>query len=399
MKNRLTQLSMVSLVILLAASLLVGCAQQPLAAAPAPTGTTSVASPSLVASPQPGVSGSARVPLYDESMLTSIYDAVSPSVVYITNNLVLNRASSEQLVPTGAGSGFLIDARGYVVTNNHVIEDADSLDVTFADGTTLSGKVLGADPDSDLAVIKVELPDGLLNSGKIAVASLGDSDSLRPGQLAVAIGNPFGLQRTITLGIISGLGRELDTGDPDRRPIRGCIQTDAAINPGNSGGPLMNSAGQVIGINTAMRSPVQGSVSIGFAVPVNTLKKNLETLVAGGQVQHPRIGIVGYPVTQRLADQLGLKLTKGVYVVQVIADSPAQQAGLRGAVAANASVSGMPPAGGDIITAIDGREVAMIGHVAEYIEMQKSVGEQVTLTVNRDGEELQIAVTLDAWPQ
>ncbi|MHB1005117.1 MAG: S1C family serine protease [Chloroflexota bacterium] len=348
---------------------------------------------------QTATDATTKAQVFDENVIVGIYDRVSPAVVNITSNVLARSANQgEQEVPEGTGSGFIFDARGYVLTNNHVVSGAKSLDVTLADGTTLSGKVLGTDVASDLAVLKIDIPRSLLQSGKVTVAKLGDSDNLRAGQMAVAIGNPFGYDRTITVGIISGLNRELPT-DANNRPIRGGIQTDAAINPGNSGGPLLNAAGEVVGINSSIESPVQGSVGIGFAVPINTAKRNLDTFIAGGQIQHPRVGILGYPISQRLAEQLGLPVQKGVYVVQVSANGPADKAGLKGAVAVNKQVPLDLPKGGDIITAIDGQEVVKIGQIAEYIEMRKRVGDTINLSVKHGNEDVTISLTLDAWPE
>ena len=368
-----------------------------------------VAEPGLAAAATPDnpASGaaSAQAPtaraLYDEDILVGIYERVSPAVVFITSNAQLSVGDfPDQEIPLGTGSGFLIDADGHILTNNHVVADAKRLDVTFADGTTVDGKVLGRDPASDLAVMKVDIPPDLLQSGKVAVATLGDSDRVRVGQMAVAIGNPFGFERTMTVGVISGLGRDIPA---ESRAIRGGIQTDAAINPGNSGGPLLNAAGEVIGINSAIESPVRGSVGVGFAVPVNTAKRYLDDMIAGRPVAHPWLGIVGYQVTQKMAEQLGLSVAKGVYVLQVSPGSPAEKAGLRGAVQPGRRLPGDLqlgdlPKGGDVITAIDGQTVTSASQIGAYLEAKKLVGDTVNLSVRRGAEELSLQATLAAWP-
>lgn len=373
-----------------------------------------VATPSLAASPAgqataTGASGSQSSPVpsapavvggaqvYSEDLVVGVYERVSPSVVNITNSRIRQSTLGEEEVPRGTGSGFIVDPRGWIVTNAHVVEGAQALDVTFAEGTTVSAKVLGTDRASDLALVQAEIPQNLLQSGQVTVAKLGDSDKLRPGQMAIAIGNPFGLERTITVGVISGLNREFPS-EVAGRPVRGGIQTDAAINPGNSGGPLLNAAGEVIGVNSSIESPVGASVGVGFAVPINTVKRALDDMAAGRVVQHPRVGIQGLPVTQRLVEQLGLPVQKGVYVVQVVAGGPAEKAGIRGAVPPGRPVPDEPPKGGDVITAIDGQPVAKIANVAEYIELRKRVGDTVKLTLKRGTEDLTVDVVLDSWP-
>ncbi|MHB1416892.1 MAG: S1C family serine protease [Chloroflexota bacterium] len=384
--------------LLLGVALTVGYFQSPLGvAAQAGVGATATAAPPS-ASPAPSTARTVPVQqLFNEDIIAGVYERVSPSVVNITSS-VNSRSSIQdnQQIPYGTGSGFIVDNQGRILTNNHVVAEADGLSVTFADGTTVNAKVLGRDPASDLAVIQADLPEGALQSGKVAIASLGDSDQVRVGQLAIAIGNPFGYDRTATVGIISGLGRDIPA--ENNRAIRGGIQTDAAINPGNSGGPLLNSAGEVIGINSAIESPVQGSVGIGFAVPVNTAKRYLNTLIAGGDVQHPWLGIRGTPVTQTMVEQLGLSVKKGIYTVEVTSDSPAAKAGLRGAVASGQTVPSNLPAGGDVIAAVDGQEVTDVTQLASYLDLRKGVGDTVELKVNRGGQELTLQVTLVAWP-
>ncbi len=346
--------------------------------------------------------------LFDEEAIASIYERVSPAVVYVTSTGAQRIPSSReapripqlpqlpevpQLPPrTGTGSGVIIDDQGHILTNNHVVDGASRLDVTLANGDTVQAKLLGRDPGNDLAVLKIDV-----DKSKLTVASLGDSSKLKAGQMAIAIGNPFGLQRTITVGVISSVGRTY-SGGSSARPIQDMIQTDAAINPGNSGGPLLNSTGDVIGITTAIESPVRGSVGIGFAVPINTAKNRLEDLKAGVAITHPWLGISGTPVTSNLAQELGIP-EGGVYVVQVVPDSPAAEAGLKGAVRRNTRVpDGQLPKGGDVILAVDDQKVSKVEEISSYLDTKKP-GDTVTLTIRRGGEEKQVQVTLAEWPE
>jgi len=345
---------------------------------------------------------SSKASLLDEDAIASIYERTSPAVVYITATGTQRPSSRnfpqipgmpqipQPLPSTGTGSGVVFDNQGHILTNNHVIDGADRVDVTLASGDTVQARVLGRDPGNDLAVLKVDV-----DPSKLTVAELGSSKDLRPGQLAIAIGNPFGLERTITVGVISSVGRTY-SGGSSARPIRNMIQTDAAINPGNSGGPLLNSSGQVIGITTAIESPVGGSVGIGFAVPVDTAKAELDDLIAGKAISHPWLGISGTPVTSTLAQQLGIP-AEGVYVVQVQPNSPASAAGLKGATTRGSQAGGQIPKGGDVILAVDGNKVSKVEDISSYLDTKKA-GDKVTLTIRRDGQEQQVEVTLAEWP-
>jgi S1-C subfamily serine protease len=226
---------------------------------------------------------------------------------------------------------------------------------------------------------------------------LGDSDALRVGELAIAIGNPFGLDRTITVGVISSLGRNYPS--VSGRTIANMIQTDAAVNPGNSGGPLLNAAGEVIGINTAIESPVRGSVGIGFAVPINTAKGFLPQMKEGGEVKHPWLGISGVGITPNLADDLKLSVREGVYVADVVPNSPAAEAGIKGAVRTQTqrnADSALPPAGGDIVVAVDAKKVTKIEDIISYLDT-KRVGDTVSVSLVRDGNSMKVDVTLAEW--
>ncbi len=292
---------------------------------------------------------------------------------------------------TGAGSGFIIDKEGYILTNNHVVEDANRIEVTMWDGSRVPGELIGRDPSVDLALVRIKVsPD------KLQPVPLGNSDEVQVGQMAIAIGNPFSFSATLTTGVVSAVGRVMpaETG----RAIRNMIQTDAAINPGNSGGPLLNSAGEVIGINTAIQSPVRGSVGIGFAVPVNTARRALPQIKEGGVVQHPWLGIVGRQMTPELAKELEVSVEEGVYVEQVVADSPAARAGIQGAQDISSRGRGISRRG-DIITAVDGMKVKSTEDITGYLDEKKAVGDTVTITVVRGSERIDLRVTLAAWPE
>ena len=300
------------------------------------------------------------------------------------------------------GSGFVVDDQGHIVTNNHVVEGAEFIEVTFADGVVLEAEVVGTDVHSDLAVVKVEqLPEG------VQPLPLGNSSDVVVGQRAIAIGNPFGLQTTLTVGVVSARGRTLPTGFLSASggvfSIADIIQTDAQINPGNSGGPLFNSRGEVIGVNTAIRSDTGTFQGVGFAVPSNTVTKVARSLIETGEYKHPYLGIsfYGLPLTASVAEELGLPAQQGVFISEVVAGGPAARAGLQGAgQGSEQEVNGDPyPVGGDIILKIDDRSVAASEDVIEYLATDTEVGQTVTLTILRDGKEQQIEVTLGARPE
>ena len=321
---------------------------------------------------------------------SEIYERLRPSVVEITSTANGRFGQSE-----GSGSGVIIDEQGFILTNNHVVSGADVIEVTLEDGSTLPATVVGTDPATDLAVIRIDPADGL------TAAPLGDVDELRVGDSVFAIGNPFGLEGTFTEGIVSALGRTYSPGT-GTRPLRNMIQTDAAVNPGNSGGPLANCYGEVIGINTLLENPTGQGVNVGvaFAVSVNTVKSSLDDLVAGNTVSHAWLGIAGRELTPALAEDLNLSVTKGVYVVTVAQNSPADRAGLQPAfptedAAANSDT--LAP-GGDVILAVDGNDVTDVDELASYLDSQKRAGDSVTLDVLRDGQEISVDATLAEWP-
>lgn len=324
----------------------------------------------------------------EEELITNLYQRVSPSVVHITARVMTMSFYFGAMPSEGTGSGFVFDSDGHIVTNNHVIEGADSIEVKFNDEMSYPAEVVGTDPANDLAVIKVELPPG-----QLAPLQLGNSADLRVGQRAIAIGNPFGLDQTLTTGVISALGRPLQT-DNDSL-IYNVIQTDAAINPGNSGGPLLNSRGQVIGVNTAIR---QGAEGIGFAIPADTVAKVVPALLQHGTFPHPWMGLLGYSITPALAAALDLPVEQGVLVAQLYRNGPALEAGIQGAkqeiIVGNRRVL----IGGDIITAINDNDIDSWNDLREYLELNTVAGDMVDISILRDGEPIQIALTLASEP-
>jgi S1-C subfamily serine protease len=319
----------------------------------------------------------------EEQLVVKVAARVSPAVVCIT--------AVDQF---GAciGSGFVIDAEGHVVTNNHVAAVDPDLLVTLADEHTVPANVVGTDPGSDLAVLQIDVP-----ADHLSVAELGESASLRVGQRAIAIGNPFGLERTVTSGIISSLGRTLSRDDSDFQ-LAQVIQTDAAINPGNSGGPLLDSQGRVIGVNTAIRSVSGVNSGVGFAIPVDIVKRVVPELIALGRYRHTWIGVEGRTISPEMVGAMDLPVENGVLISRVVADGPAEKAGLRGG-GREVSVASIPmPAGGDIIVAIDGVAVKRFDDLVNYLASNTSVGDVVTVKIMRDGKELDVEVSLEERP-
>jgi S1-C subfamily serine protease len=323
-----------------------------------------------------------------------VYEQLRPAVVEITSTV---SARSPFAPPEeGSGSGIIIDEQGLILTNYHVIAEADNLEVRFADGTTVSAQVVGYDPGNDLAVIRANV-----SGEELTAARLGDSDDVEVGDPVLAIGNPFNLEGTLTQGIVSALDRTYAPED-GTRPIRNLIQTDAAVNSCNSVVFLFNCEGEDIGINTLLENPTGDSVNVGvaFAVPINTVRQFLADMLAGETVSHPWLGIAGQEVTPALAQNLDLAVDAGVYVTLVAAGSPAERAGLWGAFRseAEATRSSSPRAGGDVIVAADGQTVTSVEDLAGYLDTQKRPGDTVELQVLRDGQELSLEATLAEWP-
>jgi S1-C subfamily serine protease len=329
----------------------------------------------------------------EDALLIRIYQQASPAVVYIR---VLVR-EEDSLVLLGAGSGFVIDAEGHIVTNNHVVEQADAVKVTFSGGSVADAQILGRDPYSDLAVIKVDtLPEGL------TPLELGDSSKLQVGQRVIAIGNPFGLEGTMTTGVVSAVGRTLATQQSGMGSfsIPEVIQTDAAINPGNSGGPLLDSEGKVVGVNTAIRSLTGTNSGVGFAIPADIVKRIVPSLIEEGTYHYPYLGVTSDNrlTMADLAEALDLPVTRGVLIADVVEGTAADKAGLRGGDE-TVEVYGLQiRAGGDIIVAIDGYELQDFEDLIAYLVRETKVGQRVTLTIIRDGKELEVPVTLGERP-
>jgi S1-C subfamily serine protease len=317
----------------------------------------------------------------DEKSTIALFKAASPSVVNITSLAVRQGFLNldVQQIPQGSGSGFIWDAQGHVVTNYHVIQNAGAARVTLSDHSTWDARVVGAYPDSDLAVLWINAP-----KGRLRPLPIGASEDLQVGQKAFAIGNPFGLDQTLTTGIVSAVGREIES--VTRRPIKGVIQTDAAINPGNSGGPLLDSAGRLIGVNTAIFSPSGASAGIGFAIPVDEVNRIVPQLIANGKVIRPGLGV--HIAEDQIARRLGLN---GVLILQVQPGGPAAKAGLRGTRRDEDNQIVL----GDVVTAIDDAKVSRVNDLHGALQARK-VGDTVRVTVARDGEEMQVEVTLDA---
>jgi putative serine protease PepD len=307
--------------------------------------------------------------------VADLYEVVRPSVVLVS-------AANATSTSGGSGSGVVIDKQGRILTNNHVVSGASQLSVGFWDGTQATARVVGTDPGDDLAIIQVDVP-----ADKLRPAKLGNSDAVRTGEFVVAVGNPFGIQGSLTQGIVSGLGRTLSGGSG--RPLRQLIQSDAAINPGNSGGGLFNKRGEVIGITTAIENPSGDRVfvGIGYAVPINIAERFLPDMLAGRTIQHPRMGVGLDQVTPADAARYNLSVQEGVMVTSVEANSAAARAGLRG-------VSGTRA--GDVIISIDGVKTNTFEELAKYIDSKK-VGDTIKLRIFRDGQESTVDLTLEAW--
>ena len=321
-----------------------------------------------------------------ENKLIDLYQLVNPAVVHI-----LVYTSRNDFAPLGSGSGFIYSDQGHIVTNNHVIEDGEEFEVIFADGSRRRAEVIGSDVDSDLAVIKVDsLPE------EARAIGIGNSDLLKVGQLVIAIGNPFGEQGSMSLGIVSGLGRSLESqrqldGSGGRYSLPQVIQTDAPINPGNSGGPLITLAGQVVGVNSAIRSTTGVNSGVGFSIPVNAVTRIIPKLIDEGRYVYAYMGVQIQSLNLNLQERFDLTQARGAYVTGVTADGPADDAGLVPAQDDDGR-------GGDLIIAINGEPVQDTEALIAYLVFNAEVGETVDLTVVRDGETVSVPLTLGARP-
>jgi len=369
------------------------------------TNTTNTTAPAAI------TGGSDLLTAY-ESTLESIYAMVSPQVV---NIMVLTPATNSNLqnfpgfntnpqsqtpqYSSALGSGFIWDTKGDIVTNNHVVDGATKIEVTFSDGTTVPATIVGQDPYSDLAVIKVDV-----SADKLVPVTMADSTQLKVGEIAIAIGNPYGFEGSMTVGTVSGLGRDLPTSQVDQASgasysIPDVIQTDAAVNPGNSGGVLVNDQGQVIGVTSALESSSGSSSGIGFAIPAEIVSNVIPSLISSGKYDHPYLGISGTDMTPDIAQAMKLPTTtRGALVEQVSAGGPAANAGLQGSNT-TVTINGVQgTVGGDIITAIDGQTINSMSDIIAYLAIHTQVGQTVTLMIMRGGQTQTVQVTLGSRP-
>ena len=322
-----------------------------------------------------------------------IYQRDAQGVAFISSQIVQQTQSvfgfPQQQQSTATGSGFLIDNDGHILTNAHVVEGAKRVDVQLGDGATQQAEIMGTDPSTDIALLKVDNTEG------VNPLPLGDSTKVEVGDPVVAIGNPFGLDRTVTTGIVSALQRQIQA--PNGFSISDVIQTDAAINPGNSGGPLIDGDGQVVGINSQIESQSGGNVGIGFAVPIKTAADVVSQLENGGEVQRAYLGLSGGDITPSIAQALNLPVQQGVLIEQVLNGGPADDAGINGATG-QATIGGQTiPIGGDIITKVDGKQITGMDDVISAVNEQKP-GDDLTMTVWRDGQQRDVTVTLGDRP-
>ncbi len=344
-----------------------------------------------VPAPPSAASSAAAPPLTDEeSINVSVYKQASPAVANILTKATEYDFFMDPVPVEGAGSGFVIDPRGYILTNFHVVKEAQSIEVVLGDQSRYAAKFVGADQRNDVALLKVD-PKGK----HLASLPLGDSSTLQVGQKVLAIGNPFGFQSTLTTGVVSALGRTVQTSQTTF--IDEAIQTDAAINRGNSGGPLINSHGDVIGINSAIYTPSGTTAGIGFAIPINTAKAIAHDLMTDGRVHRAFLGVDTFPVNEYLADALGLPVQEGLLVETVTRGGPAAASGIHGGDRVVQVGMRRIYIGGDVIVAIDGQRVASQVDVSLVLN-RKRPGDNVTVTVYRGGKKLDITVKLADRP-
>jgi S1-C subfamily serine protease len=392
MKHRFSLLVPLLLIVLIA--ILASCTVPGLfiAATPTPTATPRVQTVIVVATPTPGPlpAGGDEV----EARRIALYLRVAPAVVNVTTQVLRTDFFWGTTPEEGSGSGFLWDTDGHIVTNYHVIEGAQQIEVSFGGDNSLTAAVVGADPVNDLAVIKVDaVPQD------VQPVEVGTSTDLHVGQTAIVIGNPFGqFERTMTVGIVSAINRTIET---DSAVLRGVIQTDAAINRGNSGGPLLDSRGRLIGVNSAIYSPSGTSAGVGLAIPVDKVMRVVPVLIAQGRFPHPWLGFeeLGYEISPRLAQTLDLPVQSGLLIAQLYQGSPAAQAGLRGAQEEVIVGNRRYLVGGDTVTAVDDMPLQKWEDLRAYLEEKAIVGQEVSLNVVRNGEELTFNVTLADTPE
>jgi len=324
----------------------------------------------------------------EDQVLIDLYARLNPSVVNISVYITQNG----EIVLAGQASGFVYDNQGHVITNAHVVDGSDTFEITFSDGLIREATLIAEDPYSDLAVLQVELPSG------ITPIPLGTMEELAVGQTTIAIGNPFGFEGTLTSGIISALGRTIPS--QTAYSIPEAIQTDAAINPGNSGGPLLNLKGEVIGVVDQIETTgtSSGNVGVGFAIPVSILQRVIPALIDTGHYDWSYLGVSGYTVYPALVKAMGLPVDQGAYVSTVTAGGPAEAAGLQGTTGTISQDGRTVEIGGDVITAIDGQPVKTFDDMLVYLSLQTSPGQEVTLTIIRDGKYQDVKVQLGTRP-
>jgi 2-alkenal reductase len=363
-------------------------AQKPAGAAPPATTAPAPAAAKPAAPTPPAV----PLGITPQETVIQVYRDWRPSVVTVLSSVVTPdfRAKPES---GGAGSGFMLDDQGHILTNNHVVADANKLEITLANGTTLPAELVGRDPRFDLAIIKAQIP-----ADQLRVMRLADSDAVQVGEQVIAIGNPYGLEGTVTSGIVSGR-RPVVTEPGGDGVLVNAIQTDASINPGNSGGPLMNGRGEVIGVNTLGLMPNRAQAGLNFAIPINNAKRILSDLLTTGSYKHPFVGIASAEITPQVASALGLSVETGLLVQSVEPGTGAERAGLRGGSQPQEVGSRQLAVGGDIILAIDGQRVRRPEDFIAYLELNKKANENVTLTIIRDGQQRDVQVTLGERPR
>jgi S1-C subfamily serine protease len=373
-------------------------AAAPTAVAPAPSPAALAQSPSTAAQ---GGGATARAiapaapvaqPVSPQDTVIQVYRDWRPSVVTVISTIVSPdfRAKPEA---GGSGSGFMLDDQGHILTNNHVVADANRLEITLASGTTLPAELVGRDPRFDLAVIKAKIP-----ADQLRVMTLADSDAVQVGEQAIAIGNPYGLEGTVTAGIVSGR-RPVVTEPGGDGVLINAIQTDAPINPGNSGGPLLNARGEVIGVNTLGLMPNRAQAGLNFAIPINNARRILPDLVAKGSYAHPFVGIASAEITPQVASALGLSVQEGLLIQSVEPGTGAERAGLRGGREPREVGPRRLAVGGDVVVAIDGQKVRRPEDFIAFLELNKKANENVTLAIVRDGRQIDVQVTLGERPR
>jgi len=360
--------------------------------ATAPRATSNQPTPNAVLVPVlPSASPSqVTVVTSEDQVLVDLYSRLDPSVV----NITIYQSQSGTLIPMGQASGFVYDAQGHIITNAHVVHGYDTFEVTFSDGLIREATTVGEDLFSDLAVVQVELPSG------INPIPFGTMDELAVGQTAIAIGNPFGFEGTLTRGIISALGRTIPSLSQEQYKIPQAIQTDAAINPGNSGGPLLNLKGEVIGVVDQIETTgtTTGNVGVGFAIPVSIVQRVIPALIESGHYEWPWLGVSGYDIYPALVKAMNLPVEQGAYVSAVTDGGPAKSAGLIGTTQTITQDGLSVEVGGDVITAIDGQPVKTFDDILVYLAVKTSPGQDATLTIIRAGKYQDVKLQLGTRP-